>query len=67
MGALPKRKVTGRRRGNRRSHDRAVMPHLVRCTRCRNMRPAHHACPTCGFYHGRVAVTIPTANPTQEG
>ena len=67
MGALPKRKSTGRRRGNRRSHDRAQVPHLVRCTRCRNMRPAHHACPVCGIYNGRTAIVIPTLNPPAEG
>ncbi len=66
MGALPKRKNTARRRGNRRSHDRAVTPHLVRCSRCRSLRPSHHACPSCGHYHGRAAIAVPatdTASP----
>ncbi|MBI2886640.1 MAG: 50S ribosomal protein L32 [Chloroflexi bacterium] len=59
MGALPKRKLTASRRGNRRSHQSAVTATLVRCGRCRSMRQAHHACPVCGFYNGRTAIEIP--------
>lgn len=59
MGALPKRKISSRRRGNRRSQQRANVVKLTQCTRCRSMRPQHHACPVCGFYKGRVAIDIP--------
>lgn len=59
MGALPKRKLSSRRRGNRRSHDRAFVMQLTRCPRCRSLRPHHHACPTCGYYKDRVAIEIP--------
>lgn len=59
MGALPKRKSSGRRRGNRRSQIRAFAVALTQCPRCRSMRPHHHACPTCGFYKDRVAIDIP--------
>jgi len=59
MGALPKRKISSRRRGNRRAHDRANVVQLTRCPRCRSMRPQHHACPVCGFYKDRVVIDIP--------
>jgi large subunit ribosomal protein L32 len=59
MGALPKRKISSRRRGNRRSQQRAVVVQLSRCPKCRSMRPNHHACPTCGFYKDRTAIAIP--------
>ncbi len=61
MGALPKRKLSGRRRGNRRSHDRAAALHLVRCEHCRAFHPSHHACPNCGYYNGRTAIAVPSA------
>ncbi len=59
MGALPKRKISSRRRGNRRSHDRANVVQLARCPRCRALRPQHHVCPSCGFYKDRIAIEVP--------
>ncbi len=59
MGALPKRKLSGRRRGNRRSHTHIAVSSLARCPRCRNYYQTHHACPNCGFYKDRIAVEIP--------
>jgi len=59
MGALPKRKLSSRRRGNRRSQWNAVVLQLVSCQRCRAPHPSHHACPRCGYYKGRTAIEIP--------
>jgi large subunit ribosomal protein L32 len=59
MGALPKRKVSSRRGGNRRSQWRAVTRHLSDCPRCRSPRQSHHACPRCGFYKEGVSVAVP--------
>ncbi|HZU05205.1 MAG TPA: 50S ribosomal protein L32 [Chloroflexota bacterium] len=56
MGAVPKRKVSSRRRGNRRSHHHIVVPPLARCPQCRNLKPTHQVCPSCGTYRGRQVV-----------
>ena len=58
MAALPKKKMTSGRKGNRRSHIRAQVPTLVPCSRCRLPKPAHQVCPSCGYYRGRAALTV---------
>ncbi|PJF42850.1 MAG: 50S ribosomal protein L32 [Phototrophicales bacterium] len=58
MGPLPKRKVSRRRRGNRRSHDSLVPPHLVKCEECDNYKPSHQVCPHCGTYKGTEVIAI---------
>lgn len=53
MGAQPKRKVSRRRRDNRRQHQKLVPVQLVSCQQCRRLILPHHACPHCGTYRGR--------------
>lgn len=65
MGALPKRKLSARRRGNRRSHIKVMVASMAHCPRCRSLYQSHHACPVCGFYKDRTAVIIPI--PGQPG
>ncbi len=62
MAPLPKRKYPSARQGARRSHLRAPKTKVVECQHCHNPRLSHHACPTCGWYHGREAVVIPEPN-----
>jgi large subunit ribosomal protein L32 len=50
VGALPKRKPSNRRQGNRRSHHRVVLPALTSCPRCHKPRRIYHACLHCGYY-----------------
>jgi large subunit ribosomal protein L32 len=58
MGALPKRKISRARRGNRRSHWKARGVQLVNCPQCgAPMRP-HHVCPSCGTYRGVQVIEI---------
>lgn len=59
MAPLPKRKYPKARQGARRSHLRAPRVSIVECSHCHSPRLSHHACPTCGWYHGREAVEIP--------
>lgn len=61
MGAVPKRKVSRHRRGNRRRHQYLTLPDLVKCPNCGTMTRAHRACIECGQYRGRQVVTINTA------
>jgi len=58
MGALPKRKLSRRRRDNRRQHLRLRLPTLVLCSQCRELVPAHQACPHCGTYRGREILRV---------
>jgi large subunit ribosomal protein L32 len=60
MGPLPKRKISRRRRNNRRSHDALTLQHLVRCDNCNEYKPAHQVCPHCGTYAGRQVFQIET-------
>lgn len=57
MPPLPKRKYPKSRQGKRRAHIRLNLAHVIECPQCRSPRLAHHACPTCGSYHGRDAIT----------
>lgn len=50
MGALPKRKISKRRKNNRRAHDALKVPMVVTCPKCNSPRRPHFACEVCGFY-----------------
>jgi large subunit ribosomal protein L32 len=58
MGPLPKRKVSKARAGKRRSHFALKPPVLDSCPQCHSPKLPHHACPTCGTYHGREVIKI---------
>ncbi len=59
MPPLPKRKYPKSRQGKRRSHIRLSVAQLTECPQCHSMRRPHHACPVCGHYRGREAVSVP--------
>ena len=52
MGAVPKSRISKRRKGNRRSHDRLKAVTLVRCSTCEAYHRPHHMCPECGTFRG---------------
>lgn len=52
MGALPKQKITRRRRGNRRAHQALKVPQLQPCPNCGALAPSHVVCQACGYYRG---------------
>lgn len=56
--ALPKKKISSTRRGNRRSHDRLKTVNLDTCPKCREPKKPHFACPKCGFYKDREVVSV---------
>ncbi|TET54377.1 MAG: 50S ribosomal protein L32 [Anaerolineales bacterium] len=60
MGAVPKRRISSARRGNRRAHWRLRAPHLVRCSDCGAPVRPHHVCMACGKYRGQEIVEIET-------
>ena len=58
MGALPKKKVSRARRGNRRSHIRLALPSLMTCPECQAPKMTHRVCAACGTYNGNQILTI---------
>lgn len=56
MGAVPKRKVSRHRRGNRRRWQFLTLPTLTKCPSCGELTLAHRACNQCGQYNGRQVV-----------
>lgn len=58
MGPLPKRKLSRRRKGNRRAHDSLSLNHLVVCENCGEYHVVHHVCPKCGTYNGETVMEI---------
>ncbi|WP_145276450.1 50S ribosomal protein L32 [Planctomycetes bacterium SV_7m_r] len=59
--AVPKRKHSNSRTGNRRSHDRVKKAQIAYCPQCSQAVPTHTICPKCGHYMGRTLV-----EPTEE-
>ncbi|MBF6590039.1 MAG: 50S ribosomal protein L32 [Ktedonobacterales bacterium] len=58
MGALPKKRVTKRRQGNRRQNHRIKIPQLVICPQCKQAHVNHHVCLNCGTYRGRQVLEV---------
>ncbi|MDD4858964.1 MAG: 50S ribosomal protein L32 [Dehalococcoidales bacterium] len=61
MAALPKKKVSSKRRGDRRAHNALTAMKTESCPQCHSPKLPHHACPTCGTYNGREVVKKETA------
>ena len=62
MGALPKQKITSRRRGNRRAHHALKVPQLQQCLDCDYLVPSHAVCQACGYYRGTNVVALDRPN-----
>ncbi|MDF2813828.1 MAG: ribosomal protein [Paenibacillus sp.] len=54
--AVPFRKISKTRRDKRRTHFKLVVPGMVKCENCGELKLAHHVCKTCGTYKGREIV-----------
>jgi large subunit ribosomal protein L32 len=60
--AVPKRKQSNSRTGQRRSHDALKPKELMICPKCSTALPTHVVCPTCGYYMGRTVVQAEEAS-----
>jgi len=49
----PKRRHSKTRRDKRRTHYKASVPSMGTCSHCGEMKLAHRACPSCGYYNER--------------
>ncbi|GFO82890.1 50S ribosomal protein L32 [Methyloceanibacter sp.] len=56
--AVPKRKVSRMKRGNRRSHDAVASPAYVEDKDSGELRRPHHIDLKSGRYRGRQVITI---------
>ncbi|MFO7574828.1 MAG: 50S ribosomal protein L32 [Bacteroidales bacterium] len=54
--AHPKRKHSKTRRDKRRTHYKAEVPTLGKCSNCGSAVLYHRVCPECGHYRGKLAV-----------
>lgn len=60
--AVPKRKVSKARRDKRRnSHWKLSLPGTSKCPRCGEIKLAHRACKSCGYYKNREVITVTQA------
>jgi large subunit ribosomal protein L32 len=58
MPAVPKKKTSHAKQGNRRRHLVLKPLPLVKCPQCHQRKLDHHACPTCGTYRGREVLDV---------
>jgi len=57
---VPKKKLTNRRRNNRRSaprHQQVILKELATCSNCGTKIMPHVVCYNCGFYKGKKILT----------
>jgi large subunit ribosomal protein L32 len=59
--AVPKKKTSQARRNQRRAHRALGKLGLVACRNCGELHMPHRVCPECGYYKGRTAVVVETA------
>ena len=56
--AVPKKKVSRSRRGNRRSHHSLSFQTIVECPNCGAEKLPHQICPSCGFYNKKKIISL---------
>ena len=56
--ALPKHKGSKTRKAKRKAGKKRTAPNVVECEHCHAPILPHRACPNCGYYRGRSAVTV---------
>jgi len=54
--AVPKKRTSSTRRDKRRTHDKAILPTFVTCSKCGEPTRPHHICEKCGYYDGKQVI-----------
>ena len=55
---VPKKKTSKARRDQRRSHHALTPKTLTECPQCKELKPQHVVCPSCGSYAGRQVLEV---------
>ena len=64
----PKRKHTRSRRDNRRAQNwRLDKTAAGTCPNCKNLKPSHTVCPSCGWYNGKLVIAQKKKEKAAEG
>ena len=56
--ANPKRRTSKTRQGKRRSHHALSAAAVAECPNCGALRRPHRVCDSCGWYNGKIAVSM---------
>ena len=56
--ALPPRRHSTTRGRKRRTHWKLKTPNLIPCPQCKQLKPSHQVCPSCGQYKGKEVIKI---------
>ena len=56
--AVPKRKTSKARRDKRRANWKLLVPCMVACPNCGELKLSHRACKACGSYKGKEVVSV---------
>jgi len=62
--AVPKKKISASRRGQRRSHDSLSAVNAHACPNCGEPIAAHNACQACGMYNGKQVLKVKETEAT---
>ncbi|MGH7663982.1 MAG: 50S ribosomal protein L32 [Gemmatimonadaceae bacterium] len=54
--AVPKRRISKRRKRARNTHKTAPAIAIQQCPRCRSVKRPHRVCEECGYYAGEQRV-----------
>jgi len=64
--AVPKKKISASRRGQRRSHDSLAAVNAHTCPNCGEFVIAHNVCEACGTYNGKQVIKTAEEETTAE-
>lgn len=56
--AVPKKRTTSARQGQRRSHHALKIPASTQCANCGKPATPHMVCRACGYYRGRQVIKV---------
>ncbi|MBQ4146234.1 MAG: 50S ribosomal protein L32 [Clostridia bacterium] len=56
--AVPKRKTSKARRDKRRANWKLLVPGMVACPNCGELKLSHRACKACGSYKGKEVISV---------
>lgn len=63
--AVPKKKISASRRGQRRSHDSLAAVNAAVCANCGEMVRPHNMCTACNTYNGKQVLKVQEVEATE--